>query len=147
MEWVRKKWNFQVGAGREPSRLHLCQHCVKHGWSCQWCAFCVNEWESEYTVTDAGSGRVGFRKERGKESGSGSEELRSGREAERTCLQLVRCALVHTVSYFGKLIGQKRKQGNRSRYSDWRYRRKHLSIYTNYVFHLEQVRRDKEWKA
>jgi len=35
VEWVRKKWNFQVDVGKEPSRLHLCQPCVKHGWSCQ----------------------------------------------------------------------------------------------------------------
>jgi len=39
------------------------------------------------------------------------EELWSGREAERTWLQLVRCTLVHTVSYFRKPIRQKRKQG------------------------------------
>jgi len=39
------------------------------------------------------------------------EELRSRREAERTWLQLVHCALVHTVSYFEKPIRQKRKQG------------------------------------
>jgi len=40
------------------------------------------------------------------------------------------------------------RKGNRenwSWYSDWRYRRKHLSIYTNYVFHLEQVWKDGEW--
>ena len=73
-------------------------------------------------------------------SGSGSEELRSRQEAERTWLQLMRCALVHTVSYFGKPIIQKRKPGE-SRYSDWRYRRKHLSIYTNYVFRLESPER------
>ena len=46
-----------------------------------------------------------------KQIGSRLEELQSGQEAERTWLQLVRCALVHTVSYFGKLIRQKRKQG------------------------------------
>ena len=40
-----------------------------------------------------------------------SEELWSRREADRTWLQLVRCALMHTVSYFGKPIRQKRKQG------------------------------------
>ena len=40
-----------------------------------------------------------------------SEELQSGREADRTWLQLMHCTLMHTVSYFGKLIGQKRKQG------------------------------------
>jgi len=39
------------------------------------------------------------------------EELQSGREANRTWLQLMHCTLVHTVSYFGKPIGQKRKQG------------------------------------
>jgi len=38
------------------------------------------------------------------------EKLWNGREAERTWLQLVCCALVHTVSYFRKLIRQKRKQ-------------------------------------
>ena len=42
---------------------------------------------------------------------------------------------------------RKGNRGNRSRYSDWRYRRKHLSIYTNYVFHLEQVWRDREWRS
>ena len=31
--------------------------------------------------------------------------------SRRTWLQLVCCALVHTVSYFRKLIRQKRKQG------------------------------------
>ena len=40
-----------------------------------------------------------------------SEELQSRREADRTWLQLMHCTLVHTVSYFGKPIGQKRKQG------------------------------------
>jgi len=62
VEWVWKKWNFQVDIGREPSRLHLCQHCVEHRWSCQRCAFCVKEWQSEYTVMEwvwdgSGSGR------------------------------------------------------------------------------------------
>ena len=103
VEWMQKKWNFQVDAGREPSRLHLCQYCVKHRWSCQWCAFCVNEWQSEYTVMDRVWDGCGSR--------SRSEELQSGQEAERTWLQLVRCALVHTVSYFRKPIRQKRKQG------------------------------------
>ena len=51
-----------------------------------------------------------WEKER-KQIGSRSEELQSGQEAERTWLQLVCCALVHTVSYFGKPIRQKRKQG------------------------------------
>jgi len=36
VEWVQKKWNFQVDVRREPSKLHLYQHCVKHRWSCQW---------------------------------------------------------------------------------------------------------------
>ena len=40
-----------------------------------------------------------------------SEELQSGREADRTWLQLMHCTLVHTVSYSGKPIGQKGKQG------------------------------------
>jgi len=42
---------------------------------------------------------------------------------------------------------RKGNRGNRSQYSDWRYRREHLSIYTNYVFHLEQVWRDREWRS
>jgi len=42
-------------------------------------------------------------------------------------------------------LDRKGNRGNQSRYSDWRYRRKHLSIYTNYVFHLEQVQKDGEW--
>jgi len=68
-------------------------------------AFCVNEWKSEYTVT-----RVRNLEGVREKSGSGSEELWSRREAERTWLQLVCCALMHTVSYFGKPIRQKRKQ-------------------------------------
>jgi len=59
----------------------------------------------------AGLGRVREMKGAWEKSGSGLEELWSGWEAERTWLQLVHCALVHTVSYFGKLIRQKRKQG------------------------------------
>ena len=62
-------------------------------------------------VTDRVWDGCGFQKEHGKESGSRSEELWSRREADRTWLQLVRCALVHTVSYFRKPIRQKRKQG------------------------------------
>jgi len=59
--------------------------------------------------TGAGSGRsTGKRAEADQNA---SEELQSGREADRTWLQLVRCALVHTMSYFRKLIRQKRKQG------------------------------------
>jgi len=38
------------------------------------------------------------------------EELWSGQEAERT-LQLMHCALMHTVFYFRKPIRQKRKYG------------------------------------
>jgi len=74
VEWVWK-WNFQVDIGREPSRLHLCQHCGKHGWSCQWCAFCVNEWQSEYTVTDRVRDGCGFWKKHGKKSRSRSEHV------------------------------------------------------------------------
>jgi len=42
---------------------------------------------------------------------------------------------------------RKGNRGNWSLYSDWRYRGKHLSIYTNYVFHMEQVWRDREWRS
>jgi len=97
--------------------------------------------------------RIGFGTGAGSGRSTGKEQKRIGRASERTgsrrtWLQLVRCALVHTGVLFWK-VNQNRKgnRGNRSRYSDWRYRRKHLSIYTNYVFHMEQVRRDREWKA
>ena len=43
-------------------------------------------------------------------------------------------------------LDRKGNRGNQSQYSDWRYWRKHLSIYTNYVFHLEQVWRDRKWR-
>ena len=93
----------------------------------------------------------GLRKERGKRAEADRERIgraskRTG--SRRTWLQLMRCALVHTGVLFRKsLSDRKGNRGNRSRYSDWRYRRKHLSIYTNYVFHMEQVRRDREWKS
>jgi len=57
---------------------------------------------------------VGSRRSMGKRAEADqntSEELQSGREADRMWLQLVHCTIVHTVFYFGKLIRQKRKQG------------------------------------
>ena len=57
----------------------------------------------------------GIRKERRKgaqkRSGSGLEELRSGQEAERTWLQLVRCALVHTGVLFRKADQTEKETG------------------------------------
>ena len=44
-------------------------------------------------------------------SGSGLEELRSGREAERTWLQLVHCALVHTGVLFQKADQTEKETG------------------------------------
>ena len=82
VEWMQKKWNFQVDAGREPSRLHLCQHCVKHRWSCQWCAFCVNEWQSEYTVMDRVWDGCGSRRSMGKRAEADRKQI--GRASERT---------------------------------------------------------------
>ena len=70
----------------------------------------MNEWQSEYTVTDrVGTGAVveGAREKERKQIRRALEWMGS----RRTWLQLVRCALMHTVSYFGKLIRQKRKQG------------------------------------
>ena len=40
---------------------------MKHGWSCQRCAFCVNKWQSEYTVT----GQVRVAEGAWEKSGSG----------------------------------------------------------------------------
>jgi len=74
----------------------------------------VNEWKSEYTVMDAGSGRAGCGRSMGKERkriGSGSEELRSGREAEGLGFNSCVVPSCTQVSYFGKPIRQKRKQG------------------------------------
>jgi hypothetical protein len=102
-------------------------------------------------VTERVRDGCGLRKERGKRAEADRERI--GRASERTgsrrtWLQLVRCALVHTGVLFRKSRSDRKgNRGNRSRYSDWRYRRKHLSIYTNYVFHMEQVRRDREWKS
>jgi len=106
---------------------------------------------NSFTVTERVQDGCGLRKERGKSAEADRERI--GRASERTgsrrtWLQLVRCALVHTGVLFRKSRSDRKgNRGNRSRYSDWRYRRKHLSIYTNYVFHLEQVRRDREWKS
>jgi len=102
-------------------------------------------------VTERVRDGCGLRKERGKRAEADRERIgraskRTG--SRRTWLQLVRCALVHTGVLFRKSRSDRKgNRGNRSRYSDWRYRRKHLSIYTNYVFHMEQVRRDREWKS
>jgi len=100
----------------------------------------------QYLVLRIGFGTgVGCGRSTGKERiGRASERTGS----RRTWLQLVHCALVHTGVLFRKSRSDRKgNRGNRSQYSDWRYRRKHLSIYTNYVFHMEQVRRDREWKS
>ena len=102
-------------------------------------------------VTERVRDGCGLRKERGKRAEADRERIERASKrtgSRRTWLQLVRCALVHTGVLFRKSrSNRKGNRGNRSRYSDWRYRRKHLSIYTNYVFHMEQVRRDREWKS
>ena len=51
----------------------------------------------------------------------------------------------HSVLFWKANQTEKETGGNRSRYSDWRYRWKQLDICTNYVFHLEQVWKDGEW--
>jgi len=97
--------------------------------------------------------RNGFGTGAGCRRSVGKERKRIGRASERTgsrrtWLQLVRCTLVHTgVLFWKSRSDRKGNRGNQSRYSDWRYRREHLSIYTNYVFHMEQVRRDREWRS
>jgi len=73
------------------------------------------------------------------------EELQSGREAEGLGFNLCVAPLCTQCPISESRSDRKGNRGNRSRYSDWRYRRKQLSIYTNYVFHLEQVRKDGEW--
>jgi len=69
---------------------------------------------SKCSVTDQVWNGCGFQKEHGKKSGSRLEHIGRALEwkgSRWTWLQLVYCALVHTVSYFGRLIRQKRKQG------------------------------------
>jgi len=85
------------------------------------------------------SGRVRLWREHGKKSGSRSEELWSGWEAEGLGFNLCVVPLCTQCPILESWSDRKGNRGNRSWYSDWRYRRKHLSIYTNYVFHLEQV--------
>jgi hypothetical protein len=74
----------------------------------------VNEWKSEYTVTDRVRDGCGLRKERGKERkriGSGSEELRSGREAEGLGFNSCVAPSCTQVSYFGKADRTEKETG------------------------------------
>ena len=68
----------------------------------------MNEWKSEYTVTERVRDGCGLRKERGKERiGRASERTGS----RRTWLQLVRCALVHTGVLFQKADQTEKETG------------------------------------
>ena len=93
----------------------------------------------------------GFWKECGKESGSGSEYIGRASEQEGSRQDLastcVLCPCAHSVLFRKTDQTEKETRGNQSQYSDWRYRWKQLDIYTNYVFHLEQVWKDGEWKS
>jgi len=91
----------------------------------------------------AGSGRSAG--EEWKEIGTCRKSFRAGGKqiglGFNSCIALscTQCPILES------RLDRKGNRGNQSRYSDWRYRRKHLSIYTNYVFHLEQVQKDGEW--
>jgi len=59
VEWMRKKWNFQVDVGREPSRLDLCQvwiYCYGSGLGRVW----VPEGEREKEWKQIGTHRKSF---------------------------------------------------------------------------------------
>ena len=99
----------------------------------------------------SGSGRVRVAEGAWEKSGSGSGADRKsfGADGKQKDLASTRALRprAHRCPISESQSDRKGNRGNRSRYSDWRYRRKHLSIYTNYVFHMEQVRRDREWKS
>jgi len=101
-------------------------------------------WVMLRTVTDRVRDGCGLRKERGKRADRKSFRA-DGKQKDLASTRALR-PRAHRCPISEKPIGQKNR-GNRSWYSDWRYRRKHLSIYTNYVFHMEQVWRDREWKS
>jgi len=74
----------------------------------------VNEWESEYTVTEWVWDGCGIWKERGKRAEADQKWIRRASErtgSRRTRLQLVRCALVHIGVLFRKADQTEKETG------------------------------------